>query len=61
MKDGEANVALIKHVTKRLEEFFYENDPASFDSLEDMQHVFSLWLHRRDRLEHLIEDKGRPT
>lgn len=48
MKDGEANAGLIRHVTRRLDEFFDENDPTEFNSIEDAQRMFSRWLRHKE-------------
>lgn len=56
MKNGEAGIALIKHVTRRLDEFLYENTPGRFQTIEEMQRKFARWLRQKEtsgnRIKH---------
>lgn len=48
MKNDEAGIELIKHVTRRLDEFLYENTPAQFHTIEEMQRNFARWLRLKE-------------
>lgn len=48
MNDSKANVALIKHVTKCLNEFLDENSPGRFQTIEEMQRNFARWLRQKE-------------
>lgn len=48
MKNGEGNVGLIRHITRRIDEFFDENRSEEFESLEQMQQMFSYWLRQKE-------------
>lgn len=48
MNESKANVSLIKYVTKCLNEFLDENTPGRFQTIEEMQHAFLVWLHKKE-------------
>ena len=44
MRDDEANIRLIKHVTKRLDEFLDEIKPEEFETIEELEQAFVRFL-----------------
>lgn len=49
MNDGKANIALIRHVTRRIDEFLYEYEPENFATVGEMLEAFSRWLMDREK------------
>ena len=53
MKDQIAVPALIRHLHKRIEEFFDEHEPEEFESIDELTRAFSGFLFR----ERYVKEK----
>lgn len=58
MKDSEANVALIRHITRRIDEFFDDYRSLDFETVEEVQQGFARWLRQKETGTRIKQGQG---